>query len=552
MRRLGNEIRELDEVMSRDNRTEIPAEWVDEIPTSPSAFKARVVSMAVFMLAGLGAAAYLWAPPALDALLVRNPKVATLFAGNHATWALQLGFQLFGVLGGGCALAGALSLWRSRWTYQLLRLSLIGVVLLMVLYGWVVWQGGSAILGHGLEVDGAKQDRATMLVLWWKISWPALAIAGYAAWLQVMLRSRSVYAAFTSKAGDPMSGDFMLEDLRTHGRDPRHRRSLYASAFIHIFVLIVIPYILSLGGCVEAYRVPKGSGNPVVAMVKMVKPKKKKKKTLSLRPNSAILFEIPDLDDTRVDQVMEEQTQATYQASNNAKAGKMGKGGGTKGGWPEGMENYKIRFIRLDHGGAGWDDGMDQTGADLNFLRGFAQATGFKKIAGKGESHSIGLLKKYPKDGFPPFVYLTGNADMGRVSPADMKILREYCLNGGMLIADAGSARFHQSFTHFMSQVFLDKPLLDIADDDMLYQLPYGFPDGAPAFWHHGGRRPLGIKHDGRWVVFYHPGDMNDAWKSPGYTEVTPEMRDAAMNLGVNLVYYAFNQWNDAVAKIKK
>jgi hypothetical protein len=48
----------------------------------------------------------------------------------------------------------------------------------------------------------------------------------------------------------------------------------------------------------------------------------------------------------------------------------------------------------------------------------------------------------------------------------------------------------------------------------MIYQLPYGFPDGAPAFWHHGGRRAKGIKHEGRWVVFYHPGDMNDAWKS--------------------------------------
>jgi hypothetical protein len=538
--------------MIGDKQTKVPAGWVDEIPTSPSSFKARVVSMAVFMLAGLGAAAYLWAPPALDVLLARNPQVAALFAGNHATWSLKLGFQLFGVLGGVCALAGALSLWRSRWTYHLLRGALVGVVLLVAFYVWVVWQAGSAILAHGLELDGAKQDRATVLVLWWKISWPALAIAGYAAWLQVMLRSRSVYAAFTRQTGGPMRGDFMLEDLRTHGRDPRHRRSLYASAFTHVLVLVVIPYILSLGGCVEAYRVPKGSGNPVVAMVKIVKPKKKKKKTLSLRPNSAILFEIPDLDDTVVDQQMEEQTQAVYQASNNAKAGKMGKGGGTKGGWPEGMDNYKIRFIRLDHGGAGWDDGMDQTGADINFLRAFAQATGFKKIAGKGESHSIALLRKYPKDAFPPFVYLTGNADLGRVSPADMKILREYCLNGGMLIADAGSARFHQSFTHFMSQVFPDKPLLDIADDDLLYQLPYAFPDGAPAFWHHGGRRPSGVKHDGRWIVFYHPGDMNDAWKSPGYTDVTPEMRDAAMNLGVNLVYCAFNQWNDAVAKIKK
>jgi hypothetical protein len=29
-------------------------------------------------------------------------------------------------------------------------------------------------------------------------------------------------------------------------------------------------------------------------------------------------------------------------------------------------------------------------------------------------------------------------------------------------------------------------------------------------------------------------------------------MRDAAMNLGVNLIYYAFNQWDEQVAKKRK
>jgi hypothetical protein len=82
--------------------------------------------------------------------------------------------------------------------------------------------------------------------------------------------------------------------------------------------------------------------------------------------------------------------------------------------------------------------------------------------------------------------------------------------------------------------------------------VPFGFPNGAPAFWHHGGRRALGVKHEGRWVVFYHPGDMNDAWKSQGFTDVSPEMRDAAMNLGVNLINYAFNQWDEQVAKKRK
>lgn len=532
-------------------QAEIPTVRVDEIPTSPSASKARVVALAVFLLAGLAAAVFFWLPSAFTRFLESHAEIAILFQGGHVSSSLMVVFQLCGLLAVLCALAGGAAMVRNRLTYQALRVPLFAVYALVTAYLWLTWQACGSVHDRGLAIHGAKLDKVTMLYLWWSLAWPALAIALYAAWTHVMLRSRSVYAAFTQEHGAPMGGDHVLEDLRTHGRDPRHRRSVYLSVFTHLFFLCVIPYLLSLGGCVEAYKVPQGSGNPVVAMVKMVKPKKKKKQTLSLRPNSAILFEIPDLDDTKVDQQMEEQTQATYQAS-NAKAGKMGKGGGTKGGWPEGMDDYKIRFIRLEHSGGGWDDGMDETGADLNFLRAFAEATGFKKIASKGESHSIALLKKYPKDGFPPFVFLTGNADMGNVSEADRKILRDYCLNGGMLIADAGSARFHQSFMHFMRQVFPDKPMVDIADDEMIYQLPYSFPDGAPAFWHHGGRRPLGVKHEGRWIAFYHPGDMNDAWKSQGYTDVTPEMREAAMNLGINLVYYAFTQWNDAVSKAKK
>jgi hypothetical protein len=457
-----------------------------------------------------------------------------------------------GWVGAACAAVGVLGIWRNRITYHLLRVVLVAVLVAVIAHAWLLWQGFSAISTNGTEINGAAQDRATILKQWWGGAWPAFAIGVYAIWLEVMLASRSVRAAFTSENGSLMAGDHMLENVRTHGRDPRHRRSLYASVLTHLMVIIIIPWIMSMGGCVEAYKVPKGSGNPVVAMVKVVKPKKKKKQTLTLRPNSAILFEQPDLDETQVDEVMEQQTQNTYQANPNAMAGNMGKGGGKKGGWPEGMDDYKIRFIRLEHEGEGWDDGMDESGADYNFLRAFAEATGFKKVANKGESHSIALLARYPDDGFPPFVYLTGNGNMGRVNSTDAKILREYCLKGGMLIADAGSAQFHSSFLHFMRQVFPDKPLIDIADDDMLYQLPYGFPDGAPAFWHHGGRRALGIKHEGRWIAFYHPGDMNDAWKSAAFTDVTPEMREAAMNLGVNLVYYSFTQWDDAVSKAKK
>jgi len=526
---------------------------IDQIPTRPSALKALVVSVATGMLAGLGLLVRKFGPPTMAAIFARNPEVAALLRDSSLMVALEACPGVFGILGVLCGVCGLLSLMRIAPTYHLLRLVLMLIYPVMTAYAVIVWLAISWVVSADLMIDNAAQDNATAIVLWWKLSWPALAIMVYAAWLHAMLRSRCVYAAFTRKAGPPMPGDRVLEDLRTGGRDPRARRSLSMSVAVHVTVLILIPLLLRMQGCVEPYRVPKGSGQPVVAMVQMkIVKKKEKKRTLTLRPNSAIIFEIPDLDDTEIDRLMEEQSQATYQAMVNAKAGMMGDGGGTKGGWPAGMEDYKIRFIRLDHGGPGWDDGMDDSGADINFLRAFADATGFDKIAKEGESHRIALLAKYPDDGFPPFVFLTGERSMGNVSSSDQKILREYCLGGGMLIADAGSAEFDQSFRRFIAQVFPDKPLLDISDDDMLFQLPYGFPNGAPPFWHHGGRRALGIKHEGRWVVFYHPGDMNDAWKSPGYSDVTPEMREQAMQLGINLVYYAFNQWNDAVTKRKK
>jgi hypothetical protein len=45
---------------------------------------------------------------------------------------------------------------------------------------------------------------------------------------------------------------------------------------------------------------------------------------------------------------------------------------------------------------------------------------------------------------------------------------------------------------------------------------------------------------------------MNDAWKNPGFTDITPQMRDAAFNLGINLLSYSFTQWNDAVMRLRK
>ena len=118
---------------------------------------------------------------------------------------------------------------------------------------------------------------------------------------------------------------------------------------------------------------PKGSGNPAVAMVRIVKPKKKKKrKKYILSTDSAILFDVPELDDSELVEEIDEDTQLTYVADTSAAHGALGTGGGDKPGWADGLEGGQIRFIRLEYNGPDWDDGMDPSeGADVNFLAEF-------------------------------------------------------------------------------------------------------------------------------------------------------------------------------------
>lgn len=520
-----------------------------------------------FALAGVGGAMLryvLLLPGLYDELLIHVPAVQLPFMECNMAGVISGLRGTLAVATAVCISASLLGLIRYAWALSLIRGAFVVAGFALLVCVGAVMRVTAVFLEKMIPIEGMEPTPVVLFFWRWHLLWPVWAVIGAILILYLLSWRRAVIVRYTGIENEhPAAGDRVLEDLRTNGREPLFRKSLYGSMGTHLMILVVIPILLNTRGCVEPYRIPKGSGTPAVAvqMVKVTKVQKKhdkKRKHHVLNPNSAIIFEIPDLDNAEVDQVMEEQTQVTYQSMASAtagkvgKAGKMGKGGGTSGGWPEGMEDYRIRFIRLNHGGPGWDDGMDSSDADVNFLRAFARDTGFKRIASKGESHSIALLGRYPKDAFPPFVYMTGNGGMGRTTIEDVRALRDYCMNGGLLIADAGSPEFHNSFMHFIRQVFPDKPLVDIADDDMLYQLPFAFPNGAPSFWHHGGRRASGIKHEGRWIVFYHPGDMNDAWKSPGYTDVTPEMREAALQLGINLVYYAFTQWDDAVAKAKK
>lgn len=390
---------------------------------------------------------------------------------------------------------------------------------------------------------------------WSLVQWCVLALLVVMG-VHLALHLRRTINLYTGRQDtEPAIGDRILENIRTHGADPAYRKSWWASVIAHAMVILIIPWLLTLVGCVEPYRVPKGSGNPVVALVKVVKPqpKKKKPKKYILRMDTAIIFHIPDLDESEIQKEVKEMTELTYKTDKwaaNARAGKMGAGGGKQGGWPLGMENGKVRFIRLEYRGLKWDDGMDPVSrADMNFLDEFKKLTGFK-IGDRGECHPIRYLAKYDKGYAPPFVYMTGEGGI-EVSERDLKILREYLMEGGMLFADAGSPQFGQAFRRLAPSILPGERLVEIADDDPLFQEPYAFPNGAPPLWHHDGNRALGMKYKGRWAVFYHPGDVNDAWKT-GNSGMRKDLAEGAFQMGVNVVYYSFTRYLELTRKYRK
>lgn len=489
-------------------------------------------------------------PDWYDDLLAANPDYRPVFAEAGVGVLAELFWWSLAVGGAAMFAASLCALCvRRRWSLSVARKGALLVPVLVAVLALAVCRATGELADANVFIGGARPDSWTVFFARWHyLRFGLLALCAAAA-TQILAWCRGTILLYSGEAPDgPAAGDRLLERLRLHPLAPSYRKSLYKSLGLHFFVILVLPWLLSLRGCVDPYRIPKGEGAPVVERKVQVVRKKKPKKRFVVNPNSAIIFDLPD--DMMLMRDVDKQSQVEYAADPNRVHGKMGAGKGGKGGWPDGMEGAVVRFIRLEHGGPGWDDGMDaRSNADRNFLQEFKKVTGFK-VAQNGESIRVSQLKQFPKGGQPPFVYLTGSGDI-RMSPRDIEILRQYLLDGGLLFADAGSPWFHQNFVSLARSLFPGNPLRDIADDDPIYQMPYVFPNGAPPLWHHGGWRAMGIKHKDRWVVYYHPGDVNDTWKDDR-GGMTKELSQSAMDLGVNIIYYSFTHYLEMTRKYRK
>jgi hypothetical protein len=84
------------------------------------------------------------------------------------------------------------------------------------------------------------------------------------------------------------------------------------------------------------------------------------------------------------------------------------------------------------------------------------------------------------------------------------------------------------------------------AADHPIYRTAYDLPLGLPKIHEHDGKPPqgYGIFSKGRLVIFYtYETDIGAASKDEGvHPENTPEKREEAMKMALNILFYALSQ----------
>lgn len=139
-----------------------------------------------------------------------------------------------------------------------------------------------------------------------------------------------------------------------------------------------------------------------------------------------------------------------------------------------------------------------------------------------------------------PYLYLTGHGNINW-SEDDRKTLRRYLEQGGFLHVDDNYG-LDESFRREVAALFPERPLVEVPLSHPVYNLVYRFPSGIPKIHEHDNlpAQGLGIFWGDRLVLFYSfQTDLGDGWEDPAVHGDPPELRDAALRMGINLFAYA-------------
>lgn len=142
-----------------------------------------------------------------------------------------------------------------------------------------------------------------------------------------------------------------------------------------------------------------------------------------------------------------------------------------------------------------------------------------------------------------PYLYLTGHGNI-RFSDEEVNILREFLLNGAFLHADDNYG-LDKSFRREMKRVFPNRDFVELPPSHDIFSCYYTFPQGLPKIHEHDGKpaQALGIFDGERLMVLYtYESDLGDGWEDEEVHHDPNDVREAALKMGVNIIYYALTQ----------
>lgn len=140
-----------------------------------------------------------------------------------------------------------------------------------------------------------------------------------------------------------------------------------------------------------------------------------------------------------------------------------------------------------------------------------------------------------------PFVHMTGHGRWD-LSPAEAQNLRTYLEGGGFLHIDDNYG-LDPYVRPALKKVFPEASLVEIPFSHPVYHQRFDFPQGLPKVHEHDKKPPrgYGIIWKGRLVVYYsYETDLGDGWEDPEVHNDSPEAHRKALQMGANLVQYAF------------
>ena len=141
------------------------------------------------------------------------------------------------------------------------------------------------------------------------------------------------------------------------------------------------------------------------------------------------------------------------------------------------------------------------------------------------------------------YLYLTGHGNI-RFTEDGVGYLRDYLLKGGFLHA-YDNYGMDASFRREMKRVFPDKEWVALPFDHKIFHAFYDFPKGLPKIHEHDGKPPqgLGLFDGDRLLAFYsYESDLGDGWEDAEVHHDPQTIRQAALKMGVNIVWFSLTQ----------